>query len=95
MIADRTCRAVSFLSRLRFAAPTGYKTRQAQAHRAYRLRGQRTRAHLERCLMIIWDGAAQHKSRIVRDYFDSTDGAVQMAFLVWSSARPARNWYCR
>ncbi|MGT2427635.1 hypothetical protein ACU4HD_00765 [Cupriavidus basilensis] len=45
--------------------------------------------------MIIWDGAAQHKSRIVRDYFDSTDGAVQMAFLVWSSARPARNWYCR
>jgi len=37
------------------------------------------RAHLKRRLMIIWDGAAQHKSRIVRDYLDSTGGAVQMA----------------
>ena len=29
----------------------------------------------------MWDGAAQHKSRIVRDYLDSTKGAVQMALL--------------
>ena len=45
MIADRTCRAVSFLaervkSRLRFAAPTGGKARRVLAHRAFRLRGQ-------------------------------------------------------
>lgn len=44
MIADRTCRAVSFLaarveSRLRCAAPTGHKARRALAHRAFRLRG--------------------------------------------------------
>jgi hypothetical protein len=47
MIADRTYRAVSFLvarvkSRLGFAAPTGHKARRALAHRAFRLRGQRT-----------------------------------------------------
>lgn len=47
MIADQTCKAVSFLaarvkSRLRFAAPTGHKARRALAHRAFRLRGQRT-----------------------------------------------------
>lgn len=39
------------------------------------------RAHLKRRLMVIWDGAAQHKSHIVRDYLDSTGGAVQMAFV--------------
>lgn len=38
-------------------------------------------AHLKRRLMIVWDGAAQHKSRIVRDYLDSTNGAVQMTLL--------------
>ncbi|EHP44149.1 transposase orfB protein [Cupriavidus basilensis OR16] len=42
MITDRACRAVSFLSRLHFAAPTGHKARQALAHRAYWLPGQRT-----------------------------------------------------
>ncbi|AEI79349.1 transposase orfB protein [Cupriavidus necator N-1] len=41
MIADRTCRAVSFLaarvkSRLRFAAHTGHKARQSLAHPAFR-----------------------------------------------------------
>src|SRR5471030_849856 len=45
MIADRTCRAVSFLaarvkSRLRFAAPTGHKARRVLAHRAFRQRSQ-------------------------------------------------------
>ncbi len=39
------------------------------------------RAQLKRKLMIVWDGAAQHKSRIVREYLDSTNGAVQMALL--------------
>ena len=39
------------------------------------------RFQLKRRLLIIWDGAAQHKSRIVRDYLDSTRGAVQMALL--------------
>ncbi len=39
------------------------------------------RAQLKRKLLIVWDGAAQHKSRIVREYLDSTKGAVQMALL--------------
>jgi hypothetical protein len=47
MIADRTYKAVSFLAarvknHLRFAAPSGRKARRALAHRAFRLRGQRT-----------------------------------------------------
>jgi hypothetical protein len=46
MIAHRTYRAVYLLAgrvrnRLRFAAPFGRKARQAMAHRAFRLRGQR------------------------------------------------------
>jgi transposase len=39
------------------------------------------RAQLRRKLLIFWDGAAQHKSRIVRAYLDSTNGALQMALL--------------
>jgi hypothetical protein len=39
------------------------------------------RAQLKRKLLIVWDGAAQHKSRIVRGYLDSTKGAMQMALL--------------
>jgi transposase len=39
------------------------------------------RSHLKRKLLIVWDGAAQHKSRLVRDYLDSTGGALQMALL--------------
>ncbi len=31
--------------------------------------------------LIVWDGAAQHRSRVVREYLDSTRGAVQMALL--------------
>jgi len=38
-------------------------------------------AQLKRKLLIVWDGAAQHKSRIVREYLDSTKGAIQMALL--------------
>lgn len=42
---------------------------------------QALRRQLKRKLLIVWDGAAQHKSRITRDYLDSTRGAVQMALL--------------
>lgn len=39
------------------------------------------RAQLKRKLLIVWDGAAQHRSRVVREYLDSTQGAIQMALL--------------
>ena len=39
------------------------------------------RGHLRRKLLIIWDGLQAHRSRMVRDYLDSTKGAVQVAFL--------------
>jgi transposase len=39
------------------------------------------RVQLKRKLLIVWDGAAQHTSRMVRQYLDSTLGAVQMAQL--------------
>jgi len=39
------------------------------------------RAPLERPLLIIWDGLKAHRSKLVREYLDSTDGEVQMAFL--------------
>jgi transposase len=37
--------------------------------------------HLRRPLLIIWDRLQAHRSQWVRDYLDSTDGAIQMAFL--------------
>ena len=40
---------------------------------------QALRAQLKRKLLIVWHGAAQHKSRIVRAYLDSTRAAIQMA----------------
>ena len=39
------------------------------------------RAQLRRRLLIVWDGAALHKSRTVRAYLDSTCGALQMVLL--------------
>jgi len=39
------------------------------------------RHHLQHKLLIIWDGFQAHRSRVVRDYLDSTRGAVQVAFL--------------
>jgi transposase len=39
------------------------------------------RSQLKRKLLIVWDGAAQHTSRIVRQHLDSTNGALQMALL--------------
>lgn len=38
-------------------------------------------SQLKRRLLIVWDGAAQHRSRIVRDCLDGTRGAIQMALL--------------
>ena len=39
------------------------------------------RAHLKRPLLIIWDGLKARRSKLVREYLDSTEGEVQMAFL--------------
>ena len=39
------------------------------------------RAHLKQRLLIIWDGLKAHRSRLVREYQDSTGGDIQMAFL--------------
>ena len=39
------------------------------------------RHHLKRKLLVIWDGLPAHRSRMVRDYLESTQGAVQVAFL--------------
>ena len=38
-------------------------------------------AHLKQRLLVIWDGLKAHRSKLVRDYLDSTGGDVQMAFL--------------
>ena len=39
------------------------------------------RAHLKRPLLIIWDGLKAHRSRLVREYLDFTNGEIQMTFL--------------
>lgn len=39
------------------------------------------RAQTGRKLLVVWDGAAQHKSRLVRAWLDSTRGAVEMTLL--------------
>lgn len=39
------------------------------------------RTHLKRPLLIVWDGARPHRNHLVRDYLDSTEGDVQVAFL--------------
>lgn len=33
---------------------------------------------IQRKLLVIWDGLAAHKSRLVRDFVDSLDGAIQL-----------------
>lgn len=37
--------------------------------------------HLQRPLLVIWDGLRAHRSKLVRDYLDSTNGEIHMAFL--------------
>ena len=39
------------------------------------------KAQLRHPLLIIWDGLRAHRSKLVRDYLDSTHGHLQMAFL--------------
>ncbi len=39
------------------------------------------KAHYRRRLLILWDGGRPHRSRLVRDYVDSTDGDIQLEFL--------------
>lgn len=39
------------------------------------------KAHLKQPLLVVWDGLRAHRSKLVRDYLDSTDGHIQMAFL--------------
>ncbi len=39
------------------------------------------KAHLRRPLLIIWDGLKAHHSRRVREYLDSLDGYIEIAFL--------------
>ena len=42
---------------------------------------QALRKQLRAPLLIIWDGLQAHRSRLVRDYVDSTAGQIQLAFL--------------
>jgi len=42
---------------------------------------QALRKQLRERLLIVWDGLQAHRSRLVRDYVDSTDGHIQLAFL--------------
>jgi transposase len=37
--------------------------------------------HLKQPLLIIWDGLKAHRSKLLREYLDSTDGHIQIAFL--------------
>ena len=37
--------------------------------------------HLKRRLLIIWDGLKAHRSRLVREHVDATNGAIELAFL--------------
>lgn len=39
------------------------------------------KAHFRQPLLILWDGARPHHSRLVCDYVDSTDGHIQIRFL--------------
>jgi transposase len=39
------------------------------------------KAHLRRPLLVIWDGLRAHRSRLVREYLDSINGHIQIAFL--------------
>ena len=36
------------------------------------------RRQIKRRLLVIWDGLPAHRSRVVRDYVDSTQGAIQI-----------------
>ena len=38
-------------------------------------------AQIKQPLLIIWDELRAHRSRMVRDYVDTLDGVIEMAFL--------------
>lgn len=42
---------------------------------------QASKAHLKHPLLIVWDGVRAHRSKGVRDYLDSPQGHLQVAFL--------------
>jgi transposase len=42
---------------------------------------QALKAHLKQPLLVIWDGLRAHKSKLVREYLDSINGHIQIAFL--------------
>ena len=39
------------------------------------------KAYLKQPLLVIWDGLKAHRSRLVREYLDSLNGHIQIAFL--------------
>lgn len=39
------------------------------------------RRHLKRKLLIVWDGLRTHSSKLVREYVESTEGAIELARL--------------
>jgi transposase len=39
------------------------------------------KTHLRRPLLVIWDGLRAHRSRLVREYLDTLDGHIRIAFL--------------
>ncbi len=39
------------------------------------------KAHLKQPLLVIWDGLKARRSRLVRDYLDTLNGHIQIAFL--------------
>ena len=45
------------------------------------------KAHLKQPLLVIWDGAKPHRSRLVRDYLDTLNGHIQIEVAPenWSS----------
>ena len=46
------------------------------------------KAHLRAPLLIIWDGLKAHRSRLVRDYLESIEGQIQIAYLPPCSPDP-------
>lgn len=39
------------------------------------------RSHLRQPLLVVWDGLKAHRSKLVREYLESTHGDVEVAFL--------------
>jgi len=37
--------------------------------------------HIRRRVLVIWDGLPAHRSRVVRDYIESLNGAIQLEYL--------------